>query len=71
MGIIDKLTEAFISWCARDTAAARFQRSMVQGVLGVIAGGVSTGEWSGAVVVGVITAILAPIQKAIGNKGEV
>lgn len=69
--MIDKLTNAFIRWCQRDTAAARFQRSVVQGVLGVIAGGVATGEWSGALVVGTITAILSPIQKAIGNKGEV
>lgn len=69
--IIDKATDTFISWCACDTASARFQRSVVQGILGVLVGGLTTGEWTGAVVVGVIMAVISPIQKAIGNKGEV
>lgn len=69
--MIDKITNAFIAWCARDTAAARFQRSIVQGVIGVLVGGLTTGEWTGALIVGVIMAILAPIQKAISNHGEV
>lgn len=69
--IIDKATDAFISWCARDTASARFQRSVAQGILGVLVGGLTTGEWTGAVVVGAIMAVISPIQKAIGNKGEV
>ena len=69
--MIDKITNAFIAWCARDTAAARFQRSIVQGVIGILVGGLTTGEWSGALIVGAIMAILSPIQKAISNHGEV
>lgn len=69
--MIDKATNAFIEWCARDTAAARFQRSVVQGIIGVIVGGLTTGEWTGAAIVGVIMAVISPVQKAIGNKGEV
>lgn len=69
--MIDRATDRFIEWCARDTASARFQRSIVQGVIGVIVGGMTTGEWTGAVVVGLVMAVISPVQKAIGNKGEV
>ena len=69
--MIDKVTDVFIEWCARDTASARFQRSIVQGIVGVAVGGLTTGEWTGAVVVGLVMAVIAPVQKAIGNKGEV
>lgn len=69
--MIDKATDAFIEWCARDTASARFQRSIVQGIIGVAVGGLTTGEWTGAVLVGLVMAVIAPVQKAIGNKGEV
>lgn len=71
MNLIDKATEAFVGWCAKDTAGARFQRSVVQGVVAVLATGLTTGEWTGAVAVGAIMAVISPVQKAIGNKGEV
>lgn len=69
--IIDKATDGFIEWCAKDTPGARFQRSVAQGVIGVVVGGLTTGEWTGAVIVGIVMAVIAPVQKAIGNKGEV
>lgn len=69
--MLDKITNGFIEWCARDTAAARFQRSIAQGVVAVVVTGVATGEWGPAAVTGVIMAVLSPIQKAIGNDGEV
>lgn len=66
-----KITEKFIGWCADDSAAARFERSVVQGVIAVIAVGVTTGEWGAAAATGAIMAVISPIQKALGNKGEV
>lgn len=69
--MIDKFTNAFIEWCARDTAAARFQRTVVQGIVGVIVGGLTTGEWTGALFVAFVMAVIAPFQKAMANKGEV
>lgn len=69
--IIDKATDAFVAWCAEDTAGARFQRAVVQGVIAVLVGGLTTGEWTGAIIVGSLIAVITLIQKAIGNKGEV
>lgn len=66
-----KITEKFIAWCADDSAAARFERSVVQGVVAVIAVGVTTGEWGAAAATGAIMAVISPIQKALGSKGEV
>lgn len=71
MGIIDKLAEAFVAWCARDTAAARLERTIAQGVLAVVVTGLTTGEWGAAALTGVIMAVVSPIQAAIGNEGEV
>lgn len=70
-GIVDKATDAFVAWCAKDTPGARLQRTIVQGAIGVVVGGLSTGEWGGAAIVGLVMAFVAPIQAAIGNKGEV
>lgn len=73
--IIDKATDGFVEWCAKDTPGARLQRTIAQGVIGVASSAVAyyiTGDGAAAVVVApVIMAILAPVQKAIGNKGEV
>ena len=73
--IIDKATDAFVAWCAEDTPGARLQRTVVQGVIGVGAAAVAyyiTGDGVASIVVApAIMAILSPIQKAIGNKGEV
>ena len=72
---IDKATNGFIEWCARDTAAACFQRSVVQGVIGVgcgiLAAFATNNPIVGTYVAPTVMAVLAPIQKAIGNKGEV
>ena len=68
--MVDKLTNAFLDWCYRDTAAARFQRSIVQGVLAVLVVGITTGEWGASAVTGVIMAVLSPIQAAIGSKSS-
>lgn len=69
------ITERFVDWCARDTAAARFERSVVQGVIGVGVGIITAYATSdpimGTFVAPTVMAVLAPIQKAIGNKGEV
>lgn len=73
--IIDKATDGFVAWCAKDTPGARLQRTIVQGVIGVASSAVAyyiTGEGAAAIVVApAIMAVLAPVQKAIGNKGEV
>lgn len=69
------LTERFIDWCARDTDAARFQRSVAQGVIGV--GVACLTSISGApeivtiLVIPTVMAVLAPIQSAIGKGGKV
>lgn len=72
---IDKATNGFIEWCARDTPAARFQRSVVQGVIGVgcgiLAAVATNNPIVGTYVAPTVMAIIAPIQAAIGNKGEV
>lgn len=66
--MIRKITDAFIAWCNDNSAAAKLERTIVQGIIGVIAGGLTTGEWTGALIVGIVMAILAPIQAAIGGK---
>lgn len=72
---LDGVTDKFIKWCARDTAAARFQRSVAQGVIGIASGALSA--WAtqdpfvGTVVAPTVMCVLSPVMKAIGNKGEV
>lgn len=72
--IIGKMTDGFVAWCAEDTAGARLQRTVVQGVIGVAASAVAyylTGDGvQGIVLAPLVMAVLAPVQKAIGNKGE-
>lgn len=68
------LTEKFIHWCNADSESARFQRTVVQGIVGVIITYTPQlitqfmlPEWvSGAIVAGIMC-ILAPIQAAIGK----
>lgn len=73
--IIDKATDSFVAWCAEDTPSARLQRTVVQGIVGVAAASVAyyiTGDGVASIVIApAIMAVLSPIQKAIGNKGEV
>lgn len=74
-GALDGATDKFIKWCARDTATARFQRSVAQGVIGIASGLLSA--WAtqdpfiGTVVAPLVMCVLSPVMKAIGNKGEV
>ena len=68
------LTEKFIHWCNADSESARFQRTIVQGIVGVVITYIPQiiaqaylPEWvSGAIVAGIMC-ILAPIQAAIGK----
>lgn len=72
------LTDKFIAWCALDTKSARFERSIAQGILSAIIvvvpqvlGLFTLPEWCSVFFVALIMSILAPIQKAIGNRGEI
>lgn len=67
--IIRTATEKFTVWCAEDTTAARFERTVAQGVIAAVVAGVTTGEWGAAFVVALVMAILAPVQAEIG-KGQ-
>lgn len=71
MEVLHRASEAFVAWCAKDTPGARFERSVAQGLVGVAVTGLTTGEWGAAALTGLVMALLAPVQKAIGNKGEV
>lgn len=68
---IRKCSESFIKWCADTSPAARFERTVAQGAVGVVTGllaGVAGAP--GLVQVGVVPvvmAILAPIQAEIGR----
>lgn len=70
--------EKFIAWCAKDTSAARLERTIVQGIISAFVVAfpqmmqvVTLPEWVTAFAVAVGMAILSPIMKAIGNKGVV
>lgn len=72
------MMEKFIAWCAKDTTAARLERTIIQGVIAafVIAFPqmielIVMPEWATALLVAVGMAVLSPIMKAIGNKGVV
>lgn len=65
-----KATEKFVNWCNDNSTAARLERTIAQGVIGVIIGGLATGEWGGAVVVGVAMAVLSPIQAMLGKNDD-
>ena len=71
MGVIDKLAEGFVAWCAKDTPAARLERTVAQGVVAVVVTGLTTGEWGVAALTGVVMAVISPLQAAMGNGGEV
>lgn len=66
-----KITERFVSWCAEDTPAARFERSIAQGVIGaavgMLSGVAASNPVVGAVVAPCVMAIIAPIQAQIGK----
>lgn len=68
--VIRRITEKFTRWCAEDSTAARFERTLAQGVIAAVVAGVSTGKWGTAFVVALVMAIIAPIQAEIGKGQE-
>ena len=69
------ITDKFLRWCAKDTSAARFQRTVLQGLIGTVATvlpqmltGFFFPEWVTALIVAASMAILSPIQSALGNE---
>ena len=67
--IIRKATEKFTGWCAEDTTAARFERTLAQGVIAAVVV-VTTGEWGMSFATAAIMAVLTPIQAEIGKGQE-
>lgn len=69
------LRQRFFDWCAEDSAAARFERSVAQGIVGVASSLVTYYATQDPFVAAVIgptaMAVLAPLQKILGNKGEI
>lgn len=65
--LIRRATEGFCRWCSDNGPAARFERTVAQGVLAAVAAGVTTGEWGASVLTAVVMAVVAPIQAAMGK----
>lgn len=67
------LTEKFEDWCANPSPAARLQRTIAQGIIGVALGYLAslsgTPEFVNMIIVPLTMAVLAPIQAEIG-KGD-
>lgn len=72
--LVRRATEAFTSWLRDGSAAAKFERTVAQGVLGVAAAAISaaTGmpEWFNALVAPSVMAVLAPSMDMIGKSLE-
>lgn len=62
-----KITTKLVEWSSDNSPAARLERTIAQGVIGVVIGGLTTGEWTGACIVGLAMAILSPVQALIGK----
>lgn len=69
------LRQRFWEWCAEDSAAARFERSVAQGLIGVASGIVAyyatQDPFVATVVAPTVMAVLAPLQKVFGDRNEV
>lgn len=68
------ITEKFIEWSSKDTAAARFERTVAQGVVSAVIvatpqviGLIAMPEWATALLVACLMAVLSPMQKQIGE----
>ena len=74
MNIIRKATNAFVAWCADNSAAAKFERTVAQGLVGVgiacLTGLSGSPEWVQVAIVPTVMAVLAPIQAEIGKTHE-
>lgn len=66
--------QRFWDWCAEDSAAARFERSVAQGLIGVASSLVTYYATQDPFVAAVIgpaaMAVLAPLQKVFGDKNK-
>ncbi len=72
--IVRMVSEGFVAWCADASPAARLERTIAQGLIGV-AIGIFTGfvgapEWIQVGIVPVVMVMLAPIQAQIGKSLE-
>lgn len=70
--------QKFINWCKNESATARLQRTIIQGIIGAVIvavpqviGFLSMPEWGTALAVAIVMSILSPVMAAIGNKGEI
>lgn len=68
--ILRRATDAFCAWCAEDTASARFERTVAQGVVAAVVAGVTTGSWGAGFATALVMAILSPIQAMLGTAAE-
>lgn len=69
--VIRRASEAFVAWCADPSPAARFERTIAQGVVGVgvacLAGLTGLPDWAQFCAVPLVMAVLAPVQAEIGR----
>lgn len=67
-----KLTEKFVAWCNDNSPAARLERTIAQGIIGVGIGIISTmatGEGLvGMIAAPIAMAILSPVMAQIGKQ---
>ena len=72
--IVRMVSEGFVAWCADTSPAARLERTIAQGLIGVaigfFTGFVGAPEWIQVGIVPVVMAMLAPIQAQIGKSLE-
>lgn len=71
---IRKLSQGFINWCADNSAAAKLERCIFQGVLGVGAALLSSiagaPEWVQMALIPIVMAIVTPVQAKVGESLE-
>lgn len=74
MGKIDDATNAFLDWCHRNTPAAKFQHTVVQGIVGIIASIltmiVNAPTWVTVGIIPTVMAILTPAMAEIGKNDK-
>lgn len=68
------LTEKFVAWCGDPSPSARLQRTIVQGLIGVLTAWLTSlagmPEIATVTVVPAVMAVLAPIQACIAEGQE-
>lgn len=67
---MNKFVTGFLNWCHDPSPAARFTRTVAQGIIGVAVSGLATNEWGAAAIVGLIMAVLSPVQAEIAKGQE-